>query len=273
MINGMTGFGSAQISTSSAKIFLEIKSVNHRYFDISFYLPMGFGSLENKIRQIVQKFIERGRINLSIKIVHKSSHTIHVNKDVARAYLKQARHLGKEFRVKDDLTLADVIKLPGVFEHKESTLDPEALWPDLEKCLRSALQGVIVMRKREGKALYNDINSLLKRMSLKIKEIKIRQAFVLRERKKHLTDEDFKSYQKSIDISEELTRLNHYLDEAKMLLKGESEVGKKIDFIAQEMQRETNTIGSKLQDKIVSNAVIALKSKIEKIREQAQNIE
>jgi uncharacterized protein (TIGR00255 family) len=273
MINGMTGFGSAQISTDTVKIYLEIKSVNHRYFDISFYLPMGFASLENKIRQVVQKHMERGRINLSLKITHKSSHTIHVNKEVAKTYLKQARQLSKEFGVQDNLTLSDIVKLPGVFEHKESVLDLELLWPNIEKCLLLALKSVVTMRKREGKALHSDITSLLGRMLLKIKEIKKRSVLVLKEKKKQVPAEEFKSYQKSIDINEELTRLSHYIDEAKLLLKGETEVGKKIDFIAQEMQRETNTIGSKLQDKIVSNAVIALKSKIEKIRELAQNIE
>ena len=273
MIRGMTGFGSAQVSTNNLKIFLEIKSVNHRYFDISFYLPLGFGSMENRIRQIVQKQFERGRINLSIKITQKTSSNISVNKEAVRVYVKQAQALSKEFGFKNDLALSDVIKLPGVFEAREEVLDPEQLWPFLEKCLTKALSAAVIMREREGKAICADISLQLKSMLLQIKEIQKRSASVLKEKRKLLGEEEFSSYQKGVDVNEELARLSHYIDEVKTLINSKKTVGKNIDFIAQEMQRETNTIGSKLQDKIVSNVVISLKSNVEKIREQAQNIE
>ena len=129
------------------------------------------------------------------------------------------------------------------------------------------------MRRSEGRSLAADVANQLKRMTLQTKKIQKKAKFILNEKKKKLTNEEFRSLQRSSDVNEEVTRLLHYIDEIKPLLKGKISVGKKIDFIAQEMQRETNTIGSKLQDKVVSNAVIALKSKIEKIREQAQNIE
>ena len=118
-----------------------------------------------------------------------------------------------------------------------------------------------------------DVGDKTKRMLLQVKKIRARAAIILKQKKKKLTVEEFKSFQKNIDIEEEITRLSHYIYEVKQLLKSLVPIGKKMDFIAQEMQRETNTIGSKLQDSAVSNAVIALKSKIEKIREQSQNIE
>ena len=129
------------------------------------------------------------------------------------------------------------------------------------------------MRSREGKTLATDISDKLRLMSSEIVKIRQRAKAILQDKKKMMTNEEFSSYQKSNDINEELTRLSHYIDEAKALLKSGDLAGKKFDFVAQEMQRETNTVGSKVQDQLVSNAVIALKSKIEKIREQSQNVE
>jgi uncharacterized protein (TIGR00255 family) len=147
------------------------------------------------------------------------------------------------------------------------------LWPALGKSLQKAVASVVVMRRREGRALSTDINGLLGRMLAQISIIKKRTTALLKENKTKLSTEELASYQKSNDIHEELARLSHYIDEAKALLKQAEGAGKKLDFIAQEMQRETNTIGSKVQDKEVSAAVIALKAKIEKIREQSNNVE
>jgi uncharacterized protein (TIGR00255 family) len=166
-----------------------------------------------------------------------------------------------------------LVRLPGVLETKETALDPEALWPTLEKGFSKAVKSLVAMRVSEGKTLARDVMDKLKSMSLQIKKIQKKIQIILNEQKAKLTNEEFGSFQRSSDVNEEITRLMHYIDEIKPLLKSETTVGKKIDFIAQEMQRETNTIGSKLQDKVVSNAVISLKSKIEKIREQSQNIE
>lgn len=273
MIKGMTGFGSASITTSSIKGVVEIKSLNHRYFDISYYLPVGLSSLEDKIRQLAQGHIARGRITVSLKITHKESQHLSFNKRAIKEYLKEARVLQREFGLKNNLSLADVVKLPGVVETKEIAQDPESLWPLVEQALRKSLLNLVYMRKREGKSLAKDITHQLKRMMLQIRKIKTRSALMLQQKKKEFSGEEFASFQKSSDINEELARLIHFIDEIKALLHKGGSVGKNLDFIAQEMQRETNTIGSKVQDKFVSNAVIALKSKIEKIREQSQNIE
>lgn len=273
MIKGMTGFGSTKISAGKIRGLIEVKSLNHRYFDINFFLPAGFGSVEEKIRQLVQRKIQRGRVTVALKITEKIPQLVHFNKDTIRQYLKYAQRLKKEFDLTGSLSLPELISLPGVLETKESMPGPENLWPAVNKGLNSALAGLEHMRKREGKSLALDIKDKLGRMRAEIKKIRARAARLLSEKKKKLTEEEFVSFQKSCDVNEEIARLTHYIDEFQLLLKSSASVGKKLDFIAQEMQRETNTIGAKLQDKVVSNAVIALKSKIEKIREQSQNIE
>lgn len=273
MIKGMTGFGSAQLSNDDIKAIIEIKSLNHRYLDLNFYLPVGFGSIEQNIRQLIQKHIERGRITVSVKITDKPTQTIVFHKDAVKKHLNYAKQLKNEFHLKNDLSISDIIKLPGVFEVKESLIYPDDIWPNLQKSIIKALAGLEQMRKSEGRSLASDVSDQLQKMISEIQIVLKRSKELLKECKGKLTADEFSSYQKSADINEEISRLRHYIAEVKGLLKNKISVGKKVDFIAQEMQRETNTIGSKLQDKIVSNAVIALKSKIEKIREQAQNIE
>ncbi len=269
----MTGFGCAEFAHGKIKGSVEIKSLNHRYLDIGYFLPIGFASTESKIRDLLSQSIERGRVTVSVKIVNKPAPTVSFNKDVVQTYLKYARILKKDFGLGGDLSVSGLIELPGVVDARETMVGPDELWPAIEKSFKSALNSLLDMRKREGKSLVADISSILKRMLFEIKKIRSRAKIILKGKKKTLPDEEFAAFQKSSDINEELSRLTHHIDELKLLLKTDFAVGKKLDFIAQEMQRETNTIGSKLQDKIVSHAVIALKSKIEKIREQSQNIE
>jgi len=273
MIKGMTGFGQAQLSAGKVKALIEIKSVNHRYLDINYFLPVGFGSAENKIRQVIQKHLNRGRVTVSMKITQREEAEALLNKDLVRMHLKNINKLKKEFGIRGALPLQDLVKLPGVLEARETLVDSGTLKSALEKSLKRALNDLVSMRRSEGRSLAADIADKLKRMSLQIKKIQQKSKSILRDKKKKLNEEEFRSFQRSSDVNEEITRLLHFIDEIAPLLKSKVSVGKKIDFIAQEMQRETNTIGSKLQDKVVSNAVIALKSKIEKIREQAQNIE
>ncbi len=273
MIKGMTGFGTAPFQMNKIRGVVEVKSLNHRYLDLTCYLPAGFSPFEDKIRQMVQKRLERGRVTVSIKITDKPTVALELNKEVAGMYLKYAQILKREFKLKEGLELEDLFRLPGVIETKEANVDPLALWPSAERCLAASIKSVVNMRFREGRSLATELINQLKRMLGLTREIQVRAKKILSERKKVLNPDEFSSIQKSTDVYEEISRLNHYIDEFKQQLKIDLAVGKKLDFIAQEMQRETNTIGSKLQDKIVSNAVIALKSKIEKIRELSQNIE
>lgn len=273
MISGMTGFGSAQYSSGKIKATVEIKTVNHRYFDITYYLPIGFGSYENAIQLLIQKQISRGRVNVSIKITERPGQTVAVNKELVTSYLRLAKDLKAQFNIENDLKASDLLSFPGVLETRETLVEPNDVWQGLEKTLQKALKSVVAMRSREGRALARDIGLVASKMQIRAKQIHKRINDLLKEKKRLLSPEEFSSYQKSNDVSEEIIRLEHYIQEIKTLLKSQTGAGKKIDFIAQEMQRETNTIGSKVQDKTVSDAVIALKSKVEKIREQAQNIE
>ncbi len=273
MIKGMTGFGSADISFGKIKGGVEIKSQNHRYFDIVYYLPPGMSSFESGIRDAANREIERGRIMVSIKITDRPLQNIRFNKDAVREYLRYSKILKNDFNLTGELDIADLIRLPGVVEAREVVLEPQEIWPVVKKALDVALKSLMAMRIREGKALAKDMNDILRNMGLEIKKIDARTKAILKEKKKILPEDEFLSIQKGNDIAEELTRLAHYVDEFKMHLQKSGGVGKKLDFVAQEMQRETNTIGSKVQDREVSNSVIALKSKIEKLREQAQNVE
>lgn len=273
MITGMTGFGAGEISVGKVKGIVEIKTVNHRYLDVAFYLPAGFSSLEDKIQKIIAGSMKRGRVTVSVKITEKPHTSISVNHEAVGRYLGFAKALGQKHRIKNDLTVADIMRLPGVVEAKEVFVHAQDLWPVLEKSLQKAVLGVVAMRRREGRALKADIDGQLQRMLKRISVIKNRTAALLKETKGKMSSDEYASYQKSNDINEELARLAHYIDEAKMLLRQAEGAGKKLDFIAQEMQRETNTIGSKVQDKEVAAAVIAIKSKVEKIREQSNNVE
>ena len=273
MIKGMTGFGSATFVAENIRGIVEVKSVNHRYLDISYYLPIGFASIERKIRQVVDKFVSRGRINIALKIFDKPAQTAHFNTRVVASYMRHAKALKRQFKLTGELTLSDVVLLPGVAEARETEVSPEALWPAIEKSLTKAMASVATMRQREGKSLGTELNAILSRMLLKINQIRKRAAALIKAKRHQLPADEFASFQKSVDINEELSRLAHHVAECRLLLKSDVAVGKKLDFVAQEMQRETNTIGSKLQDKIVANAVVSLKSKIEKLREQSQNIE
>lgn len=273
MIKGMTGFGTAMFSINGVKGVIEVKSLNNRYLDANYYMPNGYNSLENKMRGLVQKMVERGRITIAMRILERPCQKVTLNKGVVKEHLKHAKLLSREFKLSNDLTLSDLIRLPGVLDVQEMDVSPDKLWPAVEKALKRSITSVVAMRKREGRSLSTDVKEKLKQMTANTKKISVRSKVILGKKKKALSDEEFQSFQKSNDINEELSRLDHYIFEIKKLLKSTSSVGKRIDFIAQEMQRETNTIGSKLQDRIVSNAVISMKSKIEKIREQAQNIE
>lgn len=273
MIRGMTGFGSAQFAFGKIKGVIEVKSVNHRFLDLSFYLPVGFGSLEGKIRELLGQDLTRGRVTITIKITEKPGQSVTFNEDMIEEYLRHARSIEKKYRLTNNLTLADLISMPGVVEVREIFIEAPILWPSIEKGLKTAFKGLGVMRCREGKSLSADINDKLKRMTIRLKGIEKRSQDILKNRQKTMKTEEFASFQKGIDINEEIARFHHYIAEMKDLLCSSVPVGKKLDFIAQEMQREANTMGSKLQDEMVTNAVVALKSKIEKIREQANNIE
>jgi uncharacterized protein (TIGR00255 family) len=273
MITGMTGFGSVPFTVGKLKGSIEVKSVNHRYLDIAFYLPTGFGVVENKVRDMLARSIARGRVTVSIRITDKPSQEVSFNEDMIKEYLGHARSIERKYKLENNITLADLIRMPGVVDVKEVFVEAADMWPSIEKGMVLAIKSLKLMRQREGKSLCADMTDKLKKMSARLRGIEKRSKEILKAKQKALKPEEFASFQKSIDVNEEIARFDHYIEEMTALLRSDVPVGKKLDFIAQEMQRETNTLGSKLQDDLVSNSVIALKSKIEKIREQANNVE
>jgi len=273
MIKGMTGYGSTEVAWTQIKGTLEVKSQNHRYFDLVFYLPPGFSALEDRIRQILTREMKRGRVTLSFKMSSTPTAKYLLNKQTVKTYFQQAKALKRQFAIDDKITFGDLVGLPGVIEVKETPVDLNRFWPALEKGLKRAMAGCVHMRRREGNSLAADFRKILKQMTGLVKKIQKQAQRIASRQKKILNPDEFISFQKSNNISEELARLHHYIQEFTRLLSSREIAGKKMDFIAQEMQRETNTIGSKLQDTLVSTAVISLKSHIEKLREQAQNIE
>ena len=273
MIKSMTGFSTVEVSCGSMKAVLEVRSVNHRYLDVVYFLPLGFASCEDRMRAVIQKMIARGRVTVSMKVIKREEPAITFNKSVIRSYLKREKEIKKEFGLKGVLMLSDLIRLPGVVDVQDAEPRTSALWPAIEKATGKALSLLIAMRLREGKSIARDVQKQTSCMLLEINTIRTKEKEILAHKKAKLSREELESFQKGIDVNEELARLSHHIEEIRRLLKAKDAVGKKMDFIAQEMQREANTIGSKLQDKMVSSAVIALKSYIEKLREQAQNVE
>lgn len=272
MIKGMTGFGQVVFSKGKIKGAVEIKSVNHKYLDVTYYLPNGFGSVESKIKNVLQKEIQRGRVTVSLRFLEKPETTINLHKDIVRTYLSHMNALQKEFKLQGNIGLSDIAHLPGVFESKDFVVTPESIWPDIEKAFARAVKALTDMRKKEGQSIARDMTTQLKQMAANIQHIKARAKAIVDEKKKVMTSDEMMSFQKSNDVNEEIERLGHYVVEVRGLLK-KTEAGKQVDFYAQEMHREINTIGSKIQDKHVSQHVVGIKSLIDKIREQAQNIE
>ena len=175
MIRGMTGYGNVPFSLGKVKGIIEVKSQNHRYFDPVFYLPVGFSAVENKIKTMMSKGIKRGRVTISVKITEKAEQNVQFNKNVVAEYLKQSKRLQREFKLENNLTLADIIRLPGVIETKECFVSVDKLWPVVDRGMKKAMRSLIKMREREGKSLELNIKDILKRMMTQSKSIETRQ--------------------------------------------------------------------------------------------------
>mgnify|MGYP001617347690 CR=1 FL=1 len=273
MIRGMTGFGRVGFTKSKVKGFVELRSLNHKYFDVTFHLPNGFGSFEEKLKRLLHKEIMRGKVNVSLVLTCRPEDRIAVRKDIASSYLKTFKTLNKSLHLKSDLGLSNVVTLPGVIRCEEYQVTPEELWPPVERTAKIALAGLVRMRQAEGKSLYRDIADKINKIQAELKLIPRRVKQIIAAKKSSLPAEEFSAFLKTSDINEELTRLSYHLKSLKGKLDNSTGVGKELDFISQELQREVNTIGAKLLDRATSASVIKIKSLVEKIREQLQNVE
>jgi uncharacterized protein (TIGR00255 family) len=290
----MTGYGRAEAAGPRLALAVEVKSVNHRHLDIALKLPRAVASLEPDARRLVQSAIQRGRVDVTVSLSPVEGGNLNplaVNLAQAREYAEVARRLADEMNLVGGPTVAWLLEQPGVIARDaEPALTAEDAWPLLERALSQALGELVTRREAEGEALRRDLLGLCAALGAHVDLIAERaplaverRAARLRERIQALLGEtvidegriatEVAIWAEKTDITEELARLRAHLDQLALLLREGGMVGRTLDFLIQEMNREVNTVGSKADDLEISQAVIAAKSTLEKLREQAQNIE
>ncbi len=292
MIRSMTGFGRGECKTDTLQCIVEIKTVNHRYSDYTIKMPRDLMCLEDKIRSVLQESIQRGKTDVFITYsdMSDSKKKIAVDEGVVSAYFdaigKSAANLNYNFR--PDVSL--LFKIPDAFVQFKEEIDQDFIWSHLSKALESAVENLASMREKEGMKLKGELESILDKAKSLYNNIKERSTFVPIEYKEKLKIRIAELMEKGIvdeqriaaevaifadkcSIDEEIARLDSHFKQFLDIINSDGSVGRKLDFIVQEMNREVNTIGSKANDIIITNNVISLKSEIEKIREQIQNLE
>ncbi len=288
----MTGFGKGEARFKSGKVTIEIKTVNHKFFDATLRLPNGITAFEDRIKEALQKKLQRGKINLSLTydgILLKGG-AIAINKAVAKRCYHELKSLSESLGLIEEIRLKEIIALPGVLSFDSLERGIANLWPKIKKALDAAIDKLISDREKEGKALSADLMKRTKKIESMLAVVKSRAHLNIDEYRRKFADriKDLTSgrnidmerlemevaiFAKNSDITEEITRLKNHLSHFNKTITSGGEVGKKIDFIAQELHREINTIGSKASDFKISKNVIEIKGEIEKIREQAKNLE
>lgn len=288
----MTGYGHAQRTIHGKDITVEIKSVNHKFFDFSARTSRGYSFIEDKIRNFVKERISRGKVDVYVSIVNvdETAADVILNESLAAGYVAALRQLGEKFGLVDDISISTVARYSDIFTVRKQTEDEDEVWAAVSEVLGEAVDGFIAMRETEGAKLYDDVvcrmNSILDtvakiearspqtleeysaRLRTKIEELKGDTAI---DEQRLLTE--IAIFADKIAVDEETVRLrSHFAQMISMLDSGKA-VGRKLDFIVQEMNREANTIGSKAQDAEIAHMVVEIKAEIEKIREQIQNIE
>lgn len=290
----MTGYGRGDSSAKGVQLAVEISSVNRRQAEVALSLPNELDSLEADLRKIVLASVARGRISGRVTLLRpsgKASRSILINEAQAEAYKKGLAKLADGMGLRDDLSLETILRLPGVMEAGEDELDPVAMMPTLKRALGQALGQLQDMRSKEGANLGRDLAKRLASLRRITKRVAKRAPKVVEYHRTRLlerlakadidvADADDDRFLREVvyftdrsDISEELTRLESHFDQVDGCLISNEPVGRKLDFLAQEMFREVNTIGSKANDSEISQEVVTLKTELEKIREQVQNVE
>lgn len=292
MIRSMTGYGRDQQLLHGRSITVEIRSVNHRYFEFSCWAPRGCAFLEDRLKRSLQSAISRGKVEVSLTLqTIESRHTsVAVDHALAGQYLTALRALGKEYSLPDDLTLSSVARLPDVFTLCRDEEDEEELAADVLQVLQNALDRFVAMREAEGERLRADVLSRVVTMEEHLSFVEERSPQTVMEYRARLTakltellngavpDEariltEAAIVADRLAVDEETVRLRSHFAQLRRIMESTEPVGRKLDFLVQEMNRETNTIGSKCSDTAIAGHVVEMKSEIEKIREQIQNIE
>ncbi len=292
MIKSMTGFGRGHKVLNGRDITVEIRAVNHRYYEFSARLPRSLGYVEDKLKSMLQGRINRGKVEVSVLVcnVAAADEKITINKEIVRDYVEALRSVKDEFSLQDDLSLSNILRIPDAFTVVKEETDEEQLWEDIKSAAEEALDHFIAMREAEGERMKQDVISRLDRIEEWVGTVEQRSPMIVEEYRRKLYDKMCEVLEStSIDenrilmeagifsektaVDEETVRLRSHIAQFRTMLESGEPVGRKLDFLVQEMNRETNTIGSKVQDIEVTRIVVDQKSEIEKIREQIQNIE
>jgi len=293
-MKSMTGYGRGEHTQEGYKIVTEVSTVNRRQAEVNVYLPRELDPLDARVRTEVNRHISRGRVSVRVTLHVTESALINhaqVNTALAKAYARALKKLAAELKIPGEISLDMLARAPGVFQADSALADADHFWPGVEASLREALESCIVMRSREGAHLAKDLKTRIVTMRKAV--VKVRKeapAMVeryreqLRARIKNaglaLPPEDDERLQKEIiyfadrsDISEEITRLESHFKQFDECARSGDPVGRTLDFLAQEMNREVNTIGSKASDTVIAREVVLIKTELEKFREQVQNVE
>jgi uncharacterized protein (TIGR00255 family) len=293
-MKSMTGYGRGECSQDGFKITVELSSVNRKQAEVSVTLPRELEMLETQIRDAINRQVARGRVNARVSLhaaEGKLSVRKHINAALAKDYATEFARLAKQLKVSGEVTLDQVLRAPGVFQTDEELAGTEDLWPAVEKALNHALTALVKMREREGTHLAKDLAARTGVMRTSVEKVQQQAPTTTENYRKNLLERiksagieaiapDDERLLKEIvlfadrsDISEELTRLQSHFLQFEDCRKSKEPVGRTLDFLAQEMNREINTIGSKANDAIISREVVTLKAELERFREQAQNVE
>lgn len=292
MIKSMTGFGRCEIAEGSRKFTVEIKSVNHRYLDVNIKMPKKLNLFENAIRNLLKEYMERGKVDvyISYEDYTENNFSLKYNEEIAAQYLAHLQQMAERFQIDNDICVSTLSGYPEIFTMEEQDIDEQEFWSGLEKALRGALKQLADTRSAEGERLRADLCDKLHRMLTYVDYIEERSPQILQEYKERLTEKvrellddhqidearmatEITIFADRICVDEETVRLRSHIQSMLDTLNAGGGMGRKLDFIAQEMNREANTILSKSNDLKVSDAGINLKTDIEKVREQIQNIE
>ncbi|NLN87883.1 MAG: YicC family protein [Syntrophomonadaceae bacterium] len=291
MVKSMTGFGRSQVQENGYNINCELKTVNHRYFDIHTRMPRRYLFLEDKIKGELKKSLHRGRIEINVNIEETgdTARNIKVDKDLAIAYYDSLKDLANNLDISSEFRVIDLFRLPDVFSLADEETDPEIIWTILKKALEEAVRSLVEMRSKEGANLARDIAARNAYILTEVDRLEQRSPQVAREYQERLfkriaeltnnnADEsriiqEVALFANKARITEELVRLKSHIGHLDELLESRQSVGRKLDFLVQEMFREINTVASKANDIEMSQIVVDVKAELEKIREQVQNIE
>lgn len=292
MVKSMTGYGRSQQILNGRDISVEIKSVNHRFFEFSARVPRVYGYLEGKLKAYVQSLVSRGKVDVAVTIfvLEGKESEVEINRSLAQGYMDALREVSEPLRLADDLTLSDLTRFSDIFSVRKAVEDEEVIWNDVQTVAAEAVERFVAMRAVEGGRMKQDVCARLDTIGSLVEKIEAaapQTVTAYRERlaakmREVLADTavdeqrllmEAAIYAEKIAVDEETVRLRSHLKQFRSMLESEEAVGRKLDFLVQELNREANTIGSKAQNVEITGYVVDIKSEIEKIREQIQNIE